>query len=116
MCRKPWLCVSTGAKGNKLPGRERGSALNEYMVNVDHCLALQKRWHDLRVDLETKLYDLTGDKSILNGRNGTYMTDIFGGHCNGDGKEHYNIIGGKDESFERIGELYETKSLAVAIK
>jgi hypothetical protein len=120
MCRKPWLCQATGAKGGRKPdGGSRGSALNTDVVNVEHCLLMAQQWHLLRSDLESSLYNLTMDESIKSGSIGNYRRDIFQGHCQGDGAEHYLALAAAGDgsidhnsnsrsSYARIQELYRT--------
>jgi lipopolysaccharide biosynthesis glycosyltransferase len=107
MCRKPWQCMAKGAPGGHDPGGSRGSAIDIDTVHLDHCLELVRQWHSLRTDFENQLYDLTQDESIKRlGAPGTYMADIFQGHCEGDGNEHYITLSGLEETFGRIHELY----------
>jgi hypothetical protein len=120
MCRKPWLCQATGAKGGKKPnGGGRGSALNTDVVNVEHCLLMAQQWHALRSDLESSLYNLTMDDSIKSGSTGSYRRDIFQGHCQDDGAEHYLPIAASSSdggtghnmnmsTYARIQDLYRT--------
>jgi lipopolysaccharide biosynthesis glycosyltransferase len=110
MCRKPWLCQAIGARGGKKPGGGRGSALNTDSVNVDHCLEMAQQWHNIRSDLEASLLKLTNDESIKKGASGTYKPDVFQGHCDGDGDEHYLKIAGSEESLGRIQELYNANA------
>lgn len=98
--------MATGVSGGRKPGGGRATAINIDQVHLEHCMQLVHRWHDLRSDFEDKLHALTGDNSILSSRNGTYMPDVFNGHCQGDGNDFYNLLAGKDESFERVHELY----------
>jgi hypothetical protein len=106
MCRKPWGCQAKG-----VPGGHRlfapNSAIDIDMVNLDHCLALQKQWHDLRSDFERKLFALTGDAQIRTATTGRYRPDVFNGHCNGDGGKHYKLISAAPETFRRVRELYD---------
>jgi len=104
MCRKPWLCQAVGSPGGKKVGGGRGSALNTNSVNVDHCLEMAQQWHTLRSDLEASLLELTDDEAIREGASGKYKPDVFQGHCDGDGEEHYLKIAGN--GVERIQELY----------
>lgn len=106
MCRKPWQCQATGSPGGKSPSGKRASAVNTATVKLDHCMKLVRKWHELRLDLENQLYDLTGDESIRHGSNGTYKSDIFLGHCNEDGNDGYILLSGKEDSIRRIPELY----------
>ena len=107
-CRKPWACIAVGQPGGTKPGGKRGVdfAIDTNAVKVDHCMMLQNRWHAVRTDLEQKLFQLTGDATILNGRNGTYKEDIFMGHCSEDGAPGYIRLSGKEESYSRFHEIY----------
>lgn len=109
-CRKPWLCVGEGNEGMKKKPRDR-TPLEKMLipvdnVHVDHCLQLAAIWHGHRTDLESKLYKLTGDGKIEEGRKGGYMKDIFHGHCEQLGSGGYLNITGKPESLKRLVELY----------
>ena len=73
---------------------------------AEHCLELIKKWHDVRTDLEDKLFSLTKDKSISGGQAGSHRSDIFQGHCSGEGGESYIQIQGAKESFLKIPALY----------
>lgn len=110
MCRKPWNCIGEGRE--QRPGDKR--SIEEYMVHVDHCLELQKLWHDTRTDLEDKLYALTLDATILESRNGSYFENIFRGHCTEYSSAGYQRISGLPSSFQRIPELYQEVGKAAA--
>lgn len=109
-CRKPWLCVGEGNEG--VPEKVRDRTPEDKMkipiqqVHLDHCLELAHIWHSHRTDLETKLQKLTGDKTIMSGRNGTYMPELFQGHCSAFGKKGYLPINAKPESLTQMKELY----------
>jgi hypothetical protein len=109
MCRKPWLCQAIGARGGKKPnGGGRGSALNTDVVNVEHCLLMAQKWHLLRSDLESSIYNVTKEESVKLGSAGDYRRDIFQGHCNDDGAEHYLTIANSDEKvISKIQDLYQ---------
>jgi len=106
MCRKPWQCMAEGYEGGKKPSGGKGNALDTNVVNVDHCHDLTRKWHSVRADLENQLFQLTKDSSIQDGTNGTYMQDIFHGHCKADGNEHYLLLSGSDDTFDKINGLY----------
>ena len=110
LCKKPWQCMAIGHSGGRLPGGNRATAIDTDQVNLDHCMELIKKWHDLRSDLENQLYHLTNDQSIKNGTAGPYKPEVFNGHCNGDGNKHYVLLSGSDGSFKRIHELYDEPS------
>ena len=109
-CRKPWLCIGEGNEG--IPRRVRDRTRRDKLllpvksVHVDHCLQLAKVWHDYRTDLETKLLKLTGDDGIGAGQTGTYMPQVFGGHCTELGPQGYLPMGASKESLKRVRELY----------
>lgn len=107
-CRKPWACISTGASGGRKPGGKRASAINTDVAHVDHCMMLLEKWHSVRLDLENKLFDLTGDTSIREGSIGNFKKDIFHGHCTEDGFDGYLNLAGTDETFSRYDELYSS--------
>lgn len=107
MCRKPWQCMATGSyDGKRTPGGGRATAIDKRMVDLDHCMDLVRRWHELRADLENQLLELTGDSSVRAGSVGTYREDVFLGHCNDDGNGGYLMLSGKEETFGRMSELY----------
>lgn len=106
MCRKPWQCQAQGGEGGRIDGK-RASAVNTDTVNLEHCLDLVRKWHELRKDLEDQLYDLTKDDSIKEATNGTYRSEVFLGHCKEDGNSGYLIMTGKDESYKQVEELYK---------
>jgi hypothetical protein len=104
-CRKPWQCMAQGTPNGKLNGA-RESAIETRVVDLDHCLLLVRKWHEIRKDFEDQLFELTKDESIKNGTIGDYRSDVFLGHCNGDGNKGYLVLGGKDETYKRVEELY----------
>ena len=112
-CRKPWQCMAIGNSGGRAPGGGRATAINTDSVDLDHCLELVRHWHDLRMDFENQLYELTKDETIKSAVNGTYKPDIFRGHCDGDGNDHYKVISGTKETFQRVQELYLPSPSAV---
>ena len=100
-CRKPWACIGESRKD-----RDDKKAMIDGQVLVDHCLELQRQWHNTRNDLEDRLHRLTGDSSILESRSGKYFPDVFQGHCTNFSSSGYLRIVGKNESFRRVPELY----------
>mmetsp|Transcript_5428 Transcript_5428/g.6940 ORF Transcript_5428/g.6940 Transcript_5428/m.6940 type:complete len:102 (+) Transcript_5428:1-306(+) len=98
--------MAEGYEGGKKPSGGKGNALDTNVVNVDHCHDLTRKWHSVRADLENQLFQLTKDSSIQDGTNGTYMQDIFHGHCKADGNEHYLLLSGSDDTFDKINGLY----------
>merc|ERR1712029_1167829 len=67
VCRKPWSCI---AKRSNDPDNHnhRKNSIPVDIVHYDQCMQMLKIWHNVRTDLETKLYALTGDDSVENGR------------------------------------------------
>jgi hypothetical protein len=63
-------------------------------------------WHQHRADLENKLQALTGGKAIAN-QMGEYKKEVFKGHGTRNGPEHYNLLSEKQDSLQRIAELYK---------
>jgi hypothetical protein len=100
-CRKPWLCAG---QGGKEIGHKQG--IPEDNVIVEHCLELSRTWNEYRTDLEERLFQLTGDSGIRGGQTGSYMPDVFKGHCKAFGPQNYIPITGKSESLQRIPELF----------
>ena len=105
-CRKPWNCVSVGHGGGRVPGGPPGTHIDTDAGNLEHCVELVKKWHELRLDLENTVVALTQDKSVLNGVRGNHKRDIFCGHCFGEGGSNYTRIQGLPATFERMQELY----------
>jgi len=106
-CRKPWSCINrrTDDKTNTF---HRKYSIPVNIVNYDHCMDALKVWHDVRRDLEVKLYALTKDDDIKKGRQGSYNLEFFLGHCAEDQSKGYlRIAGGNPETLERIPELYK---------
>ena len=110
-CRKPWLCIGQGNEDIQHIRPLKRSALQKALipvgsVHVDHCLQLAKIWHGHRSDLETKLAQLVNDDSVSWGRNGTYMADVFQGHCSELGPSGYLPVGGKVENLKLVHQIY----------
>jgi hypothetical protein len=105
-CRKPWTCIAVKTKDstNKRP---RKYSIPVDIVNFDRCMEAQKVWHGYRSDLETKLYQLTGDEAVKQGHAGEYNKEFFLGHCTEDQSNGYLRLGGSPETIKRIPELYE---------
>jgi hypothetical protein len=104
-CRKPWNCIGEGSHSGKF-GKQ---SIPEDQVHLDHCMELLTIWHNIRTDLETKLLELTGDKTIEEGRVGDYKKEIFQGHCKGNGGENYLTLTGTTGTFQSISDLYKKK-------
>ncbi|CAB9523175.1 expressed unknown protein [Seminavis robusta] len=104
-CRKPWNCVSEGT-----PGGSKGKTIDTTTGKLEHCLPLIKKWHDVRKDLQTKLYQLSKDERILDGSKGTHKKDLFHGHCSEEGSTGYLQIQAKNETFAKLPTLYGDKN------
>jgi hypothetical protein len=104
-CRKPWNCIGIGSHSE---GADKFS-IPEDQVHFDHCMELLRVWHDVRIDLEMKLYELTADETVLQGQSGSYKRDVFQGHCKGNGGNQYITLQGQPETFKRIPYLYESR-------
>jgi hypothetical protein len=112
-CRKPWNCIGEGngellrrkVKNAKRTALEK-MLIPEDSVHLDHCMELLMVWHQHRADLENKLQALTGGKAIAN-QTGEYKREVFKGHCTGNGPEHYILLSEKQDSLQRIAELYK---------
>lgn len=70
------------------------------VANAEHCLALITKWHEVRLDLEEKLFAVTQDNSIKSGMTGRHRVEIFHGHCAGEGGANYTRIQGKPTTFQ----------------
>eukprot|EP00543_Licmophora_paradoxa_P008740 CAMPEP_0202454458 /NCGR_PEP_ID=MMETSP1360-20130828/12184_1 /ASSEMBLY_ACC=CAM_ASM_000848 /TAXON_ID=515479 /ORGANISM="Licmophora paradoxa, Strain CCMP2313" /LENGTH=303 /DNA_ID=CAMNT_0049073775 /DNA_START=62 /DNA_END=973 /DNA_ORIENTATION=+ len=101
-CRKPWNCVGIGVKGGA-----KGKAIDTNAGSYEKCMELVRLWHGYRTDFENKLYALTKDESVRKAQSGVYKTEIFMGHCHGEGGVNYTQIGGSDESFAQVPKIYE---------
>lgn len=100
-CRKPWLCPG------EISYFDWFNTQNPLVSNHTHCMALHRVWHSVRTDLETQLLSLTGDMTINDGRVGSYMPDVFLGHCKSHGAEHYLSLSGSATTFQLIQSLYD---------
>jgi hypothetical protein len=104
-CRKPWQCIATKNTENKFP---RKYTIPLDIVDFDHCMEAQAVWHNVRVDLENKLYELTKDDRIRKGQQGNYNQQFFLGHCSEDQSKGYlQMASGAEEILLRIPELYQ---------
>jgi len=70
-------------------------------------MQLIKQWHDLRLDLENKMFKLTSDKNVYRGILGQYQREVFRGHCSGEGGNNYTRMQGLPETFQQIQSLYD---------
>lgn len=85
-CRKPWQCagVSSTSKGD----------IDPRTADFDHCMEVVRKWHAMRSDLEVRVLDSMGKNAttgglLQEGQVGSYMTDVFMGHCSANGPEGY---------------------------
>lgn len=103
--RKPWNCIGEGWPNGrkKLPADTIDTNSGNYL----HCMELISKWHQVRADLESKLFNLTGDDFVQKGREGEYKPEYFHGHCRADGGKHYLPLNGTKETFLKIPELYQ---------
>jgi hypothetical protein len=76
------------------------------IIQYAQCMQSRKVWHEYRVDLESKLYELTKDEAVKQGQAGNYNQDYFLGHCTADQPSGYLRLGGSPETIKRIPELY----------
>ena len=88
--------------------QKAGIGIDTNAVTVHHRMMILRKWHSVRLDLENQLFNLVEDCSILEGRNGTYKSDVFLGHYNDGGPVGYIKLSGKEESYTRFHELYGT--------
>jgi len=106
-CRKPWNCVGEGDTTRK----NDKQAIPEDSVKLVHCMTLLREWNLQRSDLETRLLRALagGDTAAVErGRAGTYVTDVFRGHCAGYGGDEYlPLAGGNVDVLRRIPDLYQ---------
>jgi hypothetical protein len=104
-CRKPWTCIAYRSDDpeKRFP---RMNAMPVDIIDYDHCMASRRVWHEYRLDLENKLYELTRDEGIKRGQIGNYTKDYFLGHCAAEQSNGYLRLGGSPETIKRIPELY----------
>ena len=57
--------------------------------------------------MESKLFDLTKDPLIKEGRSGNHKVEYFQGHCSGEGGKNYLNLNASKESLRRVAELYQ---------
>ena len=110
VCGKPWVCttegVSYGARTRK-SYRGKDFVINTDAVHVDHCMILIEKWHAARKDFENQLFALTKDESINGFSTGSYKTDLFHGHCNGEGAANYTALSLNQETLTSVQKLYD---------
>ena len=96
-CRKPWSCVAVAAPGGRVDGAHYGNALDTQIVDVPHCLAAVRLWHEHRVDLENRVAQRQQQHQPPNHTNGhdqistlkivgEYRKEYFLGHCSDEKK------------------------------
>ena len=102
-CRKPWNCIGE-------PKRNESESKNipADSVIVDHCLELQRVWHNHRRDLEEQLIQL-GAETVRESQTGEYKDYWFKGHCKENGGKGYLTIGGseREAALRMIPQLYQ---------
>lgn len=104
-CRKPWSCIARKTDDSNNPYNRKDSMPVD-IIHFDQCMESRKVWHEYRVDLESKLYELTKDDGIKQGQAGNYNRDFFLGHCEADQSSGYLRLGRSPETIKRIPELY----------
>lgn len=104
-CRKPWNCIGEPiVRGKKTPDNKRNIPTDS--VHLDHCMVLHTQWHNVRTNLEERLFELTRDETIRQGQGGNYKQDVFQGHCRENGGDHYLTLSGNEKTLARLPELY----------
>ena len=104
-CRKPWSCIAVKTQ-DPTNDKPRKYSIPVDIVHYDQCMKAQRVWHQVRSDLEDKLFKLTGDEGVKAGQNGDYNKKFFLGHCSEDQSIGYLRLGGSAETKKRIPELY----------
>ena len=94
---KAWQCagVSSTAKGD----------IDPRTADFDHCLEVVRRWHQMRLDLERRVLNITGNLTVLEGQVGNYTADVFMGHCSTNGPEGYLPISVTKEVLLQIADV-----------
>jgi hypothetical protein len=109
VCGKPWVCTTEGvsymAKTRK-SYRGKNYVINTDAVNVDHCMLLIEKWHAFRKEFEDQLYSITKDESIKGLSAGNYKSDLFHGHCGGEGAGNYTALSLTQETLSAVQKLY----------
>ena len=93
-CRKPWNC--RGVSGGTGTG-----GIDPRTADYEHCMEVIHTWHEMRTDLEDKIVAVTGKKTVLDGRKGSYKKEVFMGHCDGDGANGYLPITSPEETLSQ---------------
>lgn len=104
-CRKPWTCIAQVTNDPNVT-LKRKNLMPVDIIHYEQCMQARKVWHEHRVDLETKLYELTKDEGVMRGQAGNYSRGYFLGHCVEDQSKGYLRLGGSSETIKRIPELY----------
>lgn len=85
------------------------------MNTTDHCLELDRRWHELRNQAEDKIEAVIPESNVGVGRDGTYMPETFMGHCRHFGPRGYiPMLKPGDVAIQKLREsLWEGKSVTL---
>ena len=124
LCKKSWTCTGEGSEGGGdngmkvntrmgkigkyihhlvgdhqyrllYPHRSRMNLITHCFLSSDHCLKMQKKWHEIRKDAEDTLRAKAKDSKLLaTGNQGQYKPGVFKGHCSAAGGAGYNTIKG----------------------
>ena len=62
----------------------RSNAIPVDIIDYDHYMLGRRVWHEYRLDLESKLYELTHDEGTKRDQVGNYNRDYFPGQCTED--------------------------------
>ena len=95
----PRACISEGAVGD---GDDK-KRVDASSGRVDHCLALNGKWHAIRQDLDTILEPRLGVE-LKKGFEGQHQPEHFRGHCEAQGS--YLPIGNLRQIMEQIRGMY----------
>lgn len=102
-CRKPWNCVGLGEKGG-----DHGKKIDTGAGNYEKCMEMVTKWHEIRLDFETKLFALTKDDRIMEAATKSdYKVEIFRGHCAGEGGSNYSQIDASQATFAEVPKMYQ---------
>ena len=108
----PWNCIGfEWVRGQK----KDALGVDVRNTNFDKCMDIVAKWHDVRTELEDAVIQQTARQSYPGNhtlatlwRCGTIRTQVFQGHCNGDGQKGYiPMSGGVDATiFSRAYKKY----------
>lgn len=105
-CRKPCNCIGfEWVRGQK----KDALGVDVRNTNFDKCMDIVAKWHDVRTEMEDAVIQQTGNHTLATlWRSGTIRTQVFQGHCNGDGQKGYiPMSGGVDATiFSRAYKKY----------